>query len=61
MARLQDAIVHSSMQVPPCQPKISMSAIEKPIVASADRRVISPSTSAVPAINSAALNRMMAG
>ena len=31
MATLQAAIVHSSMNVPPCQPNRSISEIERPI------------------------------
>jgi hypothetical protein len=49
------------MQVPPCQPNISISTIEKPTETSAARRVKSPAISAAPAINSAPLNRITAG
>ena len=58
MARLQAAMVHSSMQVAPCQPNISISTIEKPMDTAAVRRVSSPAINAAPAINSAALNRI---
>src|SRR6266436_9760855 len=47
IARLQAAIVHSSMQVAPCQPNISISRIEKPTETSAVRRVSSPAISPV--------------
>ena len=58
MARLQAAIVHSSMQVAPCQPNIAMSITEKPIEASAAKRVRNPVISMRPTMSSAALNRM---
>jgi hypothetical protein len=61
IARLQAAIDHSSMEVPPCQPNISISTIERPTEQSAARRVSSPATSAAPAISAAALNRITAG
>ncbi len=58
IAKLQAAIVHSSMQVAPCQPNISISTTEKPIEASAAARVRKPAIKHSPVISSAALNRI---
>jgi hypothetical protein len=59
MARLQAAIVHSSMHVPPCHPEMSIKAIESPTDAKAASRVMRPAMSARPASNSIALKIMM--
>lgn len=59
MAKFAAAIVHSSMQVAPCQPYIGISSSENPIVTSADRRLNRPSISSSPNTSSATLNRMM--
>jgi hypothetical protein len=42
IAKLQAAIVHSSMHVAPCHPNISVSTIERPIETSAATRVRKP-------------------
>ena len=55
MAIVDDAIVHSSTQVPPCQPKRIISRTEKPRLASAARRVRNPAISITPEMSSAAL------
>ena len=51
-------MVHSSIQVAPCQPNIAISTTEKPIEISAATRVNNPVMSIAPAMSSAALNRM---
>ena len=51
-------MVHSSMQVAPCHPNISISATERPIEVRAATRVRKPVIKNSPAISSAALNRI---
>jgi hypothetical protein len=55
---LQAAMVHSSMQVAPCHPNISISTTERPIETSAATRVRKPAIKNTPVMSSAALNRI---
>ena len=58
IAELQAAIVHSSMQVAPCHPNVSISITERPIETKAAARVNKPVIRSNPVISSAALNRI---
>ena len=52
-------MVHSSMQVAPCHPNISISTTDNPIETSAAARVRKPVIRNTPAISSTALNRII--
>ncbi len=51
-------MVHSSMQVTPCQPNIAISSTENPIEIKAAKRVRIPAMSIAPTTSSAALKRI---